>query len=326
MKRRTFLLAVGMLAGPGASLAQQASRKVHRIGFLGSGAAASVAKPLEALKARLRELGYVEGRNLGFETRFAEGRFERLPGLVEELLRLKVDLLAVWGTPGTSAAKRATSAVPIVMVNVGDPDATGLIASLARPGGNITGIANLGGSVVAKQMELLRQVFPGIARIAVLRNPTNPSLDPQMKGAEDGSRALGIELQVHLARSVAEIEAAFAAMPAGRPEAVLVLADPLFFDQGRRIAELAVRARLPSVSARAEVADAGILITYGASTVEVFRAAAHYIDKVLRGAKPADLPVEQASKFELVFNLRTARALGLTLAPALLIRADRVIE
>lgn len=326
MKRRRFLLAAGTLAAPWAALAQQAAGKVHRIGFLGSGSAAAVAKPLEALRAGLRELGYVEGRNIAIEYRWGEGKFERLPGLVTELLRLKVELIAVWGTPGALAAKRATSTLPIVMLAVGDPEETGLVASLARPGGNVTGMANLGGAVVAKQLELLTQVVPGIARIAVLRNPGNPSLIPQAKGAEAAARPLGLQIQFFDVRSLDDFDVAFAGMAAARVAGLLVLADPLFFTQGKPIAELAIRYRLPAVTARSEIADAGIMFTYGASTVEPFRSGALFIDKILRGAKPADLPVQQVTTFEFVVNLKTAKALGIQFPPQLLVRADRVIQ
>jgi len=303
-----------------------AQEKQRRVAFLGVGAASSVAKPLEAFKAELRQLGYAEGRNLAIESRFGESRFERMAPLVEELLRFKPDVLVVWGTPATAAAKRATATVPIVMVNTGDPDATGLIASLARPGGNITGVANLGGIVTAKQLELMTQVIPGISRIAVLRNPGNASLVPQLKGAEEAAGRLGLQLQVLEVRSERDFDAAFAAMQAPRAQAVLVLADPLFFDRGKQIAELALKNRLPTVSARSETAHAGLMMTYGASTVEQFRLGAVYVDRILRGAKPADLPVQQATKFEFVINLGTARALGLQLPQAILLRADRLIE
>jgi putative ABC transport system substrate-binding protein len=321
-------MAIGLsaLVAPWASVAQQSAGKVHRIGFLGSGSSAAVAKPLEALRAGLRELGYVEGRNIAIEYRWGEGKFERLPGLAAELIRLKVELIAVWGTPGALAAKRATSTLPIVMLAVGDPEETGLVASLARPGGNVTGMANLGGAVVAKQLELLTQVIPGIARIAVLRNPGNPSLIPQAKGAEAAARSLGLQIQFFDVQSLDDFDAAFAGMAAAHAAGLLVLADPLFFTEGKPIAELAIRHRLPAVTARSEIADAGVMVAYGASTVEPFRSGAIFIDRILRGAKPADLPVQQVTKFEFIVNLKTAKALGVQFPPHLLVRADRVIE
>jgi putative tryptophan/tyrosine transport system substrate-binding protein len=327
-RRRDFVMAIGLSAvvAPWASVAQQSAGKVPRIGFLGSGSAAAVAKPLEAFRAGLRELGYVEGRNIAIEYRWGEGKFERLPELAAELIRLKVDLIAVWGTPGTLAAKRATSSLPIVMLAVGDPEDTGLVASLARPGGNVTGIANLGGAVVAKQLELLTQIVPGIARIAVLRNLRNPSLISQAKGAEAAARSLGLQIQFFDVQSLDDFNAAFARMSAAQAAGLLVLADPLFLTQGKPIAELAIRHRLPAVTARSEMADAGVMVAYGGSTVEAFRSGAIFIDRVLRGAKPADLPVQQVTTFEFIVNLKTANALGIQFPPHLLVRADRVIE
>jgi len=212
------------------------------------------------------------------------------------------------------------------MLAVGDPEDTGLVASLARPGGNVTGMASLGGAVVAKQLELLTQVIPGIARIAVLRNPGNPSLIPQAKGAEVAARALGLRIQFFDVRSLDDFDAAFAGMAAARAAGLLVLADPLFFTQRKPIAELAIRHRLPAVTARSEITDAGIMMSYGASTVEPFRSATLFINKILRGAKPADLPVQQVTTFEFVVNLKTAKVLGIQFPQQLLVRTDRVIE
>lgn len=324
MKRRQILAAA--LAAPWLSYAQVAGGQRRRIGFLGSGSASSVAKPLDALREGLRRLGYEEGKTIAIDYRWGEGRFERLPGLVKELLSAKPELLLVWGTPATLAAKRATSTLPIVMCNTGDPDVTGIVASLSRPGANITGVANLGGNVVEKQLEMMRQVIPGITRIAVLRNPGNASLGPQLAGAERAAKSLKLTLLVVDVTRVADLEPAFASIAAARSEGLLVLADPLYFDQAAKIAGIAIQRRLPSVSARSEAADSGILMTYGASTVEQFRSAASYIDKILRGANPGDLPVEQAATFELVVNLRTARALGVAIPVSVLARADRVLK
>jgi putative ABC transport system substrate-binding protein len=329
-KRREFVLGVASglstLAVPFAVLAQQSPGKVRRIGFLGSGGAGAAAKPLEALRAGLRELGYTEGGNIVIEYRYAEGKFDRLPDLAADLLRQKVELIVVWGTPAALAVKRATSTLPIVMVSVGDPVDTGLIASLPRPGGNVTGTSNLGGTVVAKQLELFTQVVPGMSRIAILRNPENPSLVPQVKGAESTARALGLQLQIFDVRALEDFDAAFARMVAARASGLLVLAEPLFFDQRRPIAELALKHRLPTVTARSEIVDAGVLMSYGASAIQQYRDGARYVDRILRGAKPADLPVEQASTFELVINMKTAKRLGITIPQSVLARADRVIE
>ena len=325
MISRRRVLAALACAWPFALGAQQPD-KLRRIGFFGTGSAAAVEKALAAFRAKMRELGYAEGGNLVVEYRWGEGKAEALPGLVAELLRAKVELIAVWGTPASLAVKRATLTLPIVMMSVGDPVETGLVASLARPGGNVTGMSNLGGAVAAKQMELLSQVVPGVAHVGVLRNPDNASLVPQLKGAESAARALKVELQVQTARSTAELDAAFAAMTAARAGAVLVLADPLYLTERRRIAELAIKHRLPSVTARDAMAEAGILMSYGASNAEDFRGGAVYVDKILRGAKPADLPVQQASTFDLIVNLKTAKALGITIPQPVLGRADRVIE
>jgi putative ABC transport system substrate-binding protein len=326
MKRRELVLILASSFFFGNSVNAQQAAKLRRIGFLGTGSAAAVAKPLEALQAGLRELGYVEGKNLPIEYRWGEGRTERLPELAAELLRLKLELIVVWGTAAALAAKRATSTLPIVLVNVGDPVETGLVASLARPGGNLTGLSNLGGAVAEKQIELLAQVIPGIARVAVLRNPDNPSLLPQLRGAETAARSLRLQLQVHDVRTVKDFDAAFTAMAAAPESALLVLADPLFFSESRRIVDLAIRHRLATVTGRGEMAEAGVLLAYGASTVEQFRQGAMYVHKILRGAKPTDLPVQQATKFELVLNLKTAKALGITIPQSVLFRADRVIE
>ena len=323
MKRRIFLLAAGTLAVPLAAFGQA---KPRRIGFLGSGSRAAVSQALEEFRAGLREHGYVEGRNIVVEYRWGEGRFERMPELAAEMVRLKPELIAVWGSPAAAAVKAATTTVPIVLVSVGDPEETGLVASLARPGGNVTGMGNLGGSVVTKQLELLRQVVPGVNRLAVLRNPGNLSHGPQTKGAVSAARTLGMQVQFYDVRSLDDIHAAFAAMAATRSNGLLVLADPLFLTQAKAIADLAIRHRLPAVTARSEIADAGLMIAYGASNLEAFRTGATYVDKILRGAKPADLPVQQSALFEFIVNLKTAKALGIQFPPQLLVRADRVIQ
>jgi putative ABC transport system substrate-binding protein len=318
----TFLAAAALFSGEGR--AQQG--KVRRIGFLGTGAASAIAGPLEAFRASLRKLGYAEGTNLSIEYRYGEDDRAKLGQYAAELVALKPELIAVWGTAAALALKKSTSTLPIVLINVGDPVDTGLIASLARPGGNITGMSNLGGAVSAKQLEMLAKILPGVVRVAVLRNPDNPSLVPQLKGAESAARSLGMKLSVHDVRTRAEFEAAFASMAAERASAVLVLAEPLFFSERKRLAELANRHRLPTVTARAEVAEAGLLLAYGANTVAQYQEGAVYVDKILRGARPADLPVQQATRFDLVVNMQTARALGIKVPSEILGRADRIIE
>lgn len=326
--RRKVLVGLGLAAVAPVSpvRAQQTAAKVHRMGFLGSGSATSMAKPYAALMERLRELSYVEGKNLVVDGRWAEGRYERLPGLAAELLRAKSELIVAWGTPATLAAKGATSTLPIVMCNTGDPDSTGIVPSLARPGANITGVANLGGLVVEKQLQMFLQIFPDMRRVAVFRNPDNISHGPQIAGAESAARQLNLQLQLVDVRRIADVEPVFSKLVAAKMSGVLLLADPLYVDQAGLIAEHALKHKLPTVSARSEVADAGILMTYGASTVEQFRLAATYVSKIFRGARPAELPVEQATKFDLVINLKTARALGIKFPESVLFRADRVIE
>jgi len=325
MRARAAALAA-LVALSGSALAQGSAAKVHRIGFLGTGAAAPMKAPIEALRAGLKEQGYVEGRNLHIEYRWGEDKAEKLAEFARELVAQKSELIVVWGTVAGFAAKRATSSVPIVMVNVGDPDETGLVSNLAHPGGNITGVANLGGPVVAKQLELLTQIVPGVTRLAVLRNPNNGSLVTQMKGAEAAAGRLRLKLEVIDVRSPADLEPAFARIAAARPSALLVLAEPMFVSERKRIAELALRHGLPAVSARSELADAGLLMTYGASATEQFRSGAVYVAKILRGAKPGDLPVEQAATFEFVINMKTAAALGVRVPDAIAARADRVVR
>jgi len=310
-------LALGVLAAPLAAPAQQAPGKTARIGVLGR-----VSLPFDAFREGLRELGYVEGQNIAIEYRFADGKDERLPGLAAELVRLKVDVIVAVSPPATEAAKQATSTIPIVFPVSGDPVAEGFVASLARPGGNLTGLATIGPELVGKQLELLKAVAPKVSRVAMLQNPSQQV----QRQAEDAARALGVQLQVLKARTPSEIEAAFAAMRSQRAGGVLVMRDSVFFAQRTQIVALAAKSRLPAVYGFREQAEAGGLMAYGASTPQLFRRAATYVDKILKGAKPADLPVEQPTKFELVINLKTAKALGLTIPPSLLGQADQVIQ
>jgi len=316
-------LALGLLAAPLAAPAQQPRGKTARIGFL-----QFVSTPFlyEAFRQGLHELGYVEGQNIAIEYRSAEGKDERLPGLAAELVRLKVDVIVAPSPPATEAAKRATSTIPIVFVVSGDPVAEGFVASLARPGGNLTGLATVSGEVVGKQLEMLKGVAPKVSRVAVLQNPSNPGHALMLPQAEGAARALGVQLQVLKARTPSEIEAAFAAMSSQRAGGVLVLRDPVFGAQRTQIVALAAKRRLPAVYGLREEAEAGRLMAYGASVPQLFRRAATYVDKILKGAKPADLPVEQPTKLELVINLKTAKALGLTIPPSLLGQADEVIQ
>jgi putative ABC transport system substrate-binding protein len=323
-KRREFVLAA--LAALVSSRQVAAQPALRRIGFLGTGSAAAMVQPIEAFKAGLREFGYVEGKNIVVEYRWGDGKPERLAQHTAELLRLKVELIVVWATPAALAVKKASATIPVVMVSVGDPVFSGLVADLARPGGNVTGMANLNETVIPKQVELLTQVLPAISRIAILHNPDNPSLTPQLKSGEAGARALGLQPQVVYARAAGDLEGAFSSIASGRAAAVLVLSDPVYLSERRRIADLATKYRLPTVFSRSENVEAGGLMSYGTSITEQFRGGTKYVDRILRGAKPGDLPVEQASTFELVINLKTAHALAARVPENLVLRADRVIR
>jgi putative tryptophan/tyrosine transport system substrate-binding protein len=316
-------LALGLLAAPLAAPAQQPRGKTARIGFL-----ARVDTPFlyEAFRQGLRELGYVEGQNIAIEYRSSEGKDERLLGLAAELVRLKVDVIVAAAPAATQAAKQATSTIPIVFTVSGDPVAEGFVASLARPGGNLTGLATIGPELVGKQLEMLKTVAPKVSRVAVLQNPSQQGHLRGVRQAEDAALALGVQLQILKARTPSEIEAAFAAMSSQRAGGVVVLRDAVFLTQRAQIVALAAKRRLPAVYGFREQAEAGGLMAYGASVPQLFRRAATYVDKILKGAKPADLPVEQPTKLELVINLKTAKPLGLTIPPSLLGQADQVIQ
>ena len=327
MDRRAFIgtLAGGLLAAPLAAEGQRLARG-YRIGVLLAAPATAAAPHVEALRGRLRELGYVEGQNITLELKWvttAEGGLDRLAA---ELVRSKVDLLIAWTTPATLAAKRATSTIPIVMVSVGDPVGSGLVASLSRPRGNVTGVSNVSPDVSGKLLQLIRDVRPDATRIAVLRNPTNPGSALMSRETQAAAESLAIHLQLVAVREPRELESALAKMARDRVAGVVVLPDPLFLSERHRIAELADQGRLLTVFQRSENVEAGGLMSYGPKLSEQFRQAAGYIDKILKGARPSDLPVEQPNTFELVINLKTAKALGLTIPPSLLQRADQVIE
>ena len=321
------ILAVGLSLAPLAVEAQQTA-SLPRIGFL---APASVSDPqvprvLQAFRQGLREWGYVEGQNITIEFRSAEGQYDRLPGLAAELVRLKVNVIVAAGPLASQVAKQATKTIPIVMAAIADPVGAGFVASLARPGGNITGLSLMHSDLVAKQLELLKEVLPKVSRMAVLGNPANPNYAPMLRGAQDAARALGVRLQPLEARDPSEIDTVFAPLTTERAGALIVLGDTMFFGHRTRIADHAVRRRLPTAFGASEYAEAGGLLAYGPSLVDGYRRAATFVDKILKGAKPADLPVEQPTKFELVINLKTAKALGLTIPQSILVRADQVIE
>jgi putative tryptophan/tyrosine transport system substrate-binding protein len=324
----TRTVALVLFAVPLATHAQQAA-KPPRIGHLREGSAsdAAAAALVEAFRQGLRERGWLEGQNVAIEYRLAEGRRDRLPDLVAELVRLKVDVIFAPTTAATVAAHNATRAIPIIMASFGDPVGRGIIASLARPGGNVTGLSysvELG--IVDKQLELLKVVVPKVSRVAVLGDPGHSQYGSQLREAEVASRSLGVRLQVVEARGPSQYDSAFGAMVRKRAEALLVLPDPVSFFGRRPHLDLAAKHRLPASYGSREFVDAGGLISYGPSLSDLWRRAATYVDKILRGAKPGDLPVEQPTKFELVINLKTAKALGLTIPQSVLLRADEVIE
>ena len=322
-----FLLAVGILAVPPAGETQQGAA-IPRIGFLSASSSSDPRTPhyLGAFREGLRELGYVEGQNIAIEYRWAEGKYDRLPGLAAELVSLKVDIIVATALPAIQAAKQATGTIPIVMTSSLDPVATGFAANLARPGGNITGLSAMAPELVGKQLELLKELVPKVSRVALLGNPANPGTAPMVRRAQDAARELGIRLQPLEARSPSEIDNAFAAMTRERAGALLVLLDVMFADHRARIADLAVKHRLPAVYGLQDFAEVGGLIVYGSSFVDRFRRAAIFVDKILKGAKPAALPIEQPTRFALTINLRAAKALGLTIPQSLLLRADQVIQ
>ena len=323
VKRRAAVL--GLLAlgsAPIASIAQPIAGAA-RIGFLGSASAAGLASSLEALRSGLRDLGYIGNRDIVIEFRWAEGRYERLEKLATELVRLKVDVLVTYGTPGIRAAKRATTTIPIVMAASADAVATGLVASLARPDGNVTGLTIFGPEITAKRLELLKEAFPRARNVAVLFNPDTRGAGS--RPMEIASKSFNVELQRIGVRGPGEFANAFSEMVTKRVDAVLITQEPMLNAYPKEIANLAARHRLPLIGFT-DLADAGGLLGYGVNFPELYRRAAYYVDKLLRGAKPADLPVEQPSRFELVINLRTARAFGITIPPSIFLRADRVIE
>ena len=328
MNRRRFLrtLSASLLAVPLAAEAQQAG-KVPRIGVLGESSPSDRPPLLDAFRQRLRELGWVEGQNIVIDYRYAEGRVDRLPDLAAELVRLKVDLIVSGGTQVVTAAKNATETIPIVMIAVRDPVGTGLIASLARPGGNVTGVSGYAGlEIVAKQLELLKETVPKIRRVAILSNPANAYHQLAIREVNVAARSLGVQLQLLEARGPNEFDGAFAAMAKERVGALLVLSDAMLNSHRTRLADLAARSRLPAAYGVRESVEAGGLMSYGPSFLDLYRRSAAYVDKILKGAKPADLPVEQPTKFELVINLKAAKSIGLTIPQQVLSRADQLIE
>ena len=319
-------LALGVLLAPVAADAQPTG-KVYRIGFISGQGPNEAGHLIKALDEGLRELGYVEGRNVVFELRFAEGRQERLPALVAELVRLKVDVLVTGSNPVIAAVKQVTATIPVVMAVSRDPVGAGFIASVARPGGNITGFANNPGpEIIGKNLQLLKEAAPRVSRVAFLWNPVPPGAGTSKNVVESAARTLGVTFQSVEVRGPNELEGAFAAIVRKRANGLVVLADPVTLAPRSQIVLLAARSRLPAVYGLREFAEAGGLMSYGPNVAEQYRRAAIYVDKILKAAKPGDLPVDQASKFELVLNLKTAKGLGITMPPSLLLLADEVIQ
>jgi putative ABC transport system substrate-binding protein len=323
-----MLVALGglALAAPLAAFAQQRPAKVPRIGYIDTSSAGIADIRLDRLRAGLRDLGYAEGRNVVLEVRWAEGKYERIPALAVELLKQEPDVIVAAGPATIRVVQRATATVPVVMVASGDPLALGFVASLSRPGGNITGLSNMSADLSSKYLELLRVAIPKLSRVAVLVNPSAPSHLDFLKSIQTSAQATRARVSSVQAGTASQIEAAFSVMKRERAGALIVLPDGLFNAQGPRIAELAVQQRLPTMFATRELVEAGGLMNYGQNISEQFYRAATYVDKILKGARPADLPVEQPTTIELVINLKTAKAIGLTVPQELLLRADRVIE
>jgi len=327
MDRRTF---VGTLGGSllAASLAAgaQSAKKIYRIGFLEAGAAAVNLHFLQAFESGLREFGYVDGNNVVIDARWAEGQADRFPKLLAELVALKPEVIVVASTLGAVAAKKVVTSIPIVFVGVSDPLDMGLVASLARPGGNMTGISRVfGDGLIGKALQVLKDIVPDASRIAILWNASG-EVEPRLKEAQAAVRMLGMTPLPIDVRGPSDFDAAFARMRKQRADAVMVITDPLTLRHRETIVNLAAANRIPAVYEFAEFARAGGLVAYSASVPALFARAAMYVDKILKGTKPADLPVEQPTKFELVINLKTAKTLGLTIPPSLLLRADQVIE
>jgi putative ABC transport system substrate-binding protein len=325
MRRREFItfLSGAAVAWPLAARAQQPTMPV--IGFLGAATPASTSQWTAAFTQRLRELGWVEGRNVAIEYRWAEGRIERFAEIAAEFVRLKVDVIVTHSSPPVLAAKQATLVIPIVFATAGDPVGTGLVASLARPGGNVTGLSNQTGDLAAKRVELLREVIPRLGRLAILANTGNPAAVADMREVQTTARTLGLEVVTSEIRRAEDIAPAFEALT-GRADALYVVADALANTNRTRINTLALGARLPTMHGFREYVESAGLMSYGPNLPDGFRRAADYVDKILRGAKPGDLPVEQPTKFDLVVNLTTAKALGLTIPESFLLRVDEVIE
>ena len=327
IRRRQFITLLGGAAAawPLAARAQQAA-KVYRIGFLSAGAQVRPAKVWSIFVNELREVGWIEGKNIVFEQRYADNRLDRLPELATELVRLDVDVIVTVGTLAPLAAKRATTSIPIVMVNAGDPVRSGLVASLARPGGNVTGMSLMAPDLGGKRLEFLKEVLPRLSRVAVIWNATNPYSALVFDETQGAAKKLMIEIQSLEVRGPADFDGALATTTQNRVDALVIVEDPLTFNHLKKVAEFCINGRLAAMYGLREFADAGGLMTYGAGQADLFRRSAGFVDKILKGVKPSDLPVQQPTKFELVINLKTAKAIGLDVPAQLLARAGEVIE
>ena len=327
-ERREFITLLGGAAAawPLAARAQQPGKK-FRVGYLGISSPSLEPHYVEAFRQKLRELGHVDGENIAIEYRWAEGQDDRLPNLASELVRLKPDVIVTTGTPGALAAMQATKTIPIVMASSADPVGSGLVSSLARPEGNVTGFTILGPQLEGKRLEVLKQAVPGLSRLAVLWNPSNPGIVSYFETVKDAGRTLRISLDpVVEVRRTDELDNAFTAIANARPHALAVIADRFLLAHRKRIIDFAAVKRLPTMYPYREYVDAGGLMSYAPSNIELFRGAATYVDKILKGAKPGDLPIQEPTKFELVINLKAAKAIDLEIAPTLIARADEVIE
>jgi putative tryptophan/tyrosine transport system substrate-binding protein len=322
MKRREFIgLVGGAVAWPLTASAQQQG-KIVTIGIL----AIEPWPPIDTFRRALHDLGYIEGKNVRFEYRYAKGDNERLPELANDLVGLNVDVILTWGTDAVLAAKQATTTIPIVMGVIGDPLGIGIVTNLAHPGGNVTGCSLRSAELEAKRLQLLKEVVPGLSRVAILFNPTNHYMPLALQSARKGAQLLRLSLAVYEMYDTTTLDAAFVTLTKDRPDAFLVPADTFLVSQSSRIAQFAIENKLPSVYTFREYIEAGGLFAYTPNYNDLFRRAASYVDKILKGAKPGDLPIEQPRGFYLFINLKTARALGLTVPPTLLARADEVIE
>jgi putative tryptophan/tyrosine transport system substrate-binding protein len=326
MKPIFSILLIVPLVVVGAIVQAQQPEKVPRIGFLSATSPSAQNAFLDAFKQGLRDLGYVVGQNVALEIRAAEGKYDSLPDRAAELVRLKVDVIFAASAPAIKAAKQATSTIPIVFETLSDPVADGFVANLARPGGNLTGLAGLAPELSGKRLELLKEVVPRLTRVAVLLNPDNPNARRLLKETEISAQALGMQLQVLQVRHPDELDKAFSAMTKARAGALTVIPDPTLQAERKKVADLSAKTRLPAIYGISGVAEIGGLMVYAPSLHDLWRRAATYVDKILKGAKPADLPVEQPTKFEFIVNLKAAKQIGLTIPPNVLARADRVIK